>query len=118
MKGDPGKVVWAETISAMRGSGCEPHLPGTISRVRLHADSCRTVITGIKNNCVEMIDQAQAGYERFMIVWHAVLVGWIACWKQGVENTMELAFTYKANVAHLYGLIWFPWSWHPQGMSV
>ena len=40
-----------------------------------------------------------------MIFWHAALVGWIVCWKQGVEKTMKFASAYGTNVANLYKLI-------------
>ena len=53
-----------------------------------------------------------------MIFWHAVLVGWIVFWKQGVEKTIESAFAYETNVANLHRLIWVTWTWLPQSMSV
>jgi hypothetical protein len=53
-----------------------------------------------------------------MIFWHASLVGWIVCWKQGIEKTMKFAPAYETNVADLHGPIWCLWTWLPQGMSV
>ena len=74
----------------MKGSECESHLPkGMIARVRLHADPGRTVIISTNKTRVEMI--RESGDEGFMIFWHTELVGWIACWKQGVEKTMKTA---------------------------
>ena len=60
----------------------------------------------------------KVGKEWFMTIWHAVLVGWMACWKQGVEKTMEFASAYETNVANLHRLIWVRWTWLPQGMPV
>ena len=53
-----------------------------------------------------------------MIFWHPELLGWIICWKQSVEKTMEIARAYETDIANLHGLIRFPWTWPPQGMSV
>ncbi len=87
-----------------------------IAWVRFRDDSSRTVIIATERTCVEMIDQL--GNKGFMIFWHAVLVGWVVCWKQGIEKTMEAASTYETNVTDLHGSIWFPWTWLPQSMSV
>jgi len=56
--------------------------------------------------------------EGLMIFWHAEVVGWMVCWKQGVEKTMETALAYETDIAYLHGSIRFPWSWPPQGMPV
>lgn len=85
--------------------------------VRLYADPGGTVIISIDRIRVEMMIQ-QVGNERFMIFWHAELVGWIVCWKQGVEKTMEIAVAYKADIANSHGPIRVSWTWPPQGMSV
>jgi hypothetical protein len=53
-----------------------------------------------------------------MIFWHATLVGWMVCRKQGVEKAVESAATYETDVADLHGPIWSCWTWLPQGMSV
>ena len=53
-----------------------------------------------------------------MIFWHAELVGWIICWKQGTEKTMKTASTYKTDIANLHGPVWSPWTWPPQGIPV
>ena len=53
-----------------------------------------------------------------MIFWHASLVGWMVCRKQGVEKTVEFASAYETDVADLHGPIWSLWSWLPQGMSI
>ena len=53
-----------------------------------------------------------------MIFWHAELVGWIVCWKQGVEKAMEVASAYETDVANLHGPIRVPWTRPPQCMSV
>ena len=85
--------------------------------VTFHADPVRTIIIGIKKTFVKML--RPVGDEWFMILWHAtLLVGWIVCWKQGVEKTMEFAFAYETNVANLHRLFWVPWAWLPQSMSV
>ena len=60
----------------------------------------------------------QVGDEGLMIFWYASLVGWIVCWEQGVEKTMKFDSEYETNVADLHGLIWFPWTRLPQGMSI
>jgi hypothetical protein len=60
----------------------------------------------------------QVGNERLMIFWHASGMGWIICWKQGVEKTMEIASAYKTDIANLHGPLGIPWTWAPQGMSV
>ena len=91
-------------------------LPSIIAWVRFHADPGRTIMIAIKRTTVKMI--RQVGDEWFMIFWHAALVGWVVCWKQGVEETMEFASAYKTNVADLHRLIRDPWTWLPQGMSV
>ena len=65
---------------------------------------------------VEMV--RQVGNEWFMIFWHASVLGWIICWKQGVEKMMEIASAYKTDIANLHGSLGVPWTWAPQGMSV
>ena len=88
-----------------------------IAWVRLYTDPGRTVIIAIQGFRVEMTIQ-QVGDKGFIIFWHAKLVGWIVCWKQGVKKTMKIASTYEADIANLHGSIWVPWTWAPQGMSV
>jgi hypothetical protein len=87
-----------------------------IAWVRLHADPGRTIMIAGKRTVVKMI--RQVGDEWFMVFWHATLVGWIVCWKQGVEKTMEFAPAYETNVANLHRHIRVPWTWLPQSMSV
>ena len=87
-----------------------------IALVRLYADSGRTVIIATKRIRVEMIQHVR--YEGFMIFWHAEHVGWIICWKQGVEKTMEFASAYETDVANFDGPIRVLWAWPPQGMSI
>jgi hypothetical protein len=58
------------------------------------------------------------GGKGFMMFWHAEPMGWIICWKQGIEKTMEIASAYKTDIAYLHGPIWIAWIWPPQGMSV
>ena len=65
---------------------------------------------------VEMF--GQGGYEGFMIFWYAELVGWIVCWKQGVEKGIKSASAYETDVADLHGPIRFSWIWLPQCVSV
>ena len=84
--------------------------------VRLYADPSRTVMIEIKNIRAEMI--RQLGDEGFIIFWDAELLGWIVCWKQSVEKTMEIASANETNIANLHWLIWVTWTWPPQGMSI
>jgi hypothetical protein len=101
----------------MKGSGCrESNSPSMIAWVRLHADPGRTIMIAGKRTVVKMI--RQVGDEWFMVFWHATLVGWIVCWKQGVEKTMEFAPAYETNVANLHRHTRVPWTWLPQSMSV
>ena len=101
----------------MKGSGCrEPKLPSMIAWVRHNVDPGRTIMIASKRTFVKMI--RQVGDEWFMIFWHATLMGWIVCWKQGVEKTMEFAIANETNVANLHRLIRVPWTWLPQSMSV
>jgi hypothetical protein len=87
-----------------------------IAGIGLHADPGRTIIIAVKRIRVEMI--RQGGGEGLMMFWHAELLGWIICWKQGIEKTMEIAFAYETDIANLNASIWVPWTWPPQGMSV
>ena len=65
---------------------------------------------------MEMI--RQVGNEWLMIFWHASVMGWVICWKQGIEKTMEIASAYKTDITNLHGPLGVPWTWAPQGMSV
>jgi hypothetical protein len=104
LKRDLGEIVRAETISVIKGSEYDLHLPfGAMAWVRFHADSGRTVIILTKKTRVEMI--RQVGDERFIMFWHASLVGGIVGRKQGVEKTMEFASAYEADIANLHGPI-------------
>ena len=87
-----------------------------IAWVKIHADSGRTIMIATQRARVEMI--RHGGDKRFIIFWHAELVGWMICWKQGIEETVEFASTYETNVADLYRPIWSPRTWFPEGMSV
>jgi hypothetical protein len=87
-----------------------------ISRVRLDADPSRTEIIAIERFRAKMIQQF--GDEGLMIFWHAKLVRWIVCRKQGVEKTMKIASSYETDIAYLNGPIWVTWTGPPQGMSV
>ena len=100
----------------MRDSECMPSSPGTIVWVILSPDSDRTVIIRIKRTCGEMIVQGED--EGFIIFWHAELLGWIVCWKQGAKKAVESAFEYETNVADLHGPIWIFWPWLPKCISV
>ena len=110
MKNDLWKVVWTETISAMKGPESESQLPGLITWIGHYVDPGRTVINGIKRFRAEMIRVEDEG---FMMFWHASIVGWIACWKQGVEEAMEIPVAYETDIANLHRPIRVP-----QGMSV
>jgi hypothetical protein len=87
-----------------------------IAWVRIHADPSRTVMIATQKPRVDMIQHG--GDKRFIIFWHAKLVGWIICWKQGVEKTVKFASTYETDVSDLHRPIWSPWTWLPQSMSV
>ena len=82
--------------------------------IGLHADPGRTIIIGTKRALVDMIQQA--GDKWFMVFWHTELVGWIVCWQQGVEKTVEFASAYETNVTELHGPIRVPRVRLPQGM--
>ena len=101
----------------MKGSGCcKSKLPRMIARVSLHADPGRTIMIATKRTWLKMIRQFED--EWLMIFWHAELVGWIVCWKQGIENTTKIAFAYETNVANLHRHIRVPWTWLPQSMTI
>jgi hypothetical protein len=53
-----------------------------------------------------------------MMFWNAELLGWIVCWKQSVEKTMEIASANETDIANLHWLIWVTWTWPPHGMSI
>jgi hypothetical protein len=103
-------------MSTMKRSGQKSKLLGSIAWVSFHANPRRTVMITTKKTCVQMIQQV--GDEGFMIFWYASLVGWIICGEQGVEKTMKFASEYETNVADLHGLIRFPWTRLPQGMTI
>ena len=116
LKCDLGKVARAKTIlSATKGSECKLQSPGIIAWVWLYADTGRTIIIATKRVRVEMI---QVGDEGLMIFRYAELVGWIICWEEGVEKTMEFSSAYEADIANLHGHTRVPWTWPPQGMSI
>ena len=100
----------------MKRLGWKSKLPKSIAWVSFHANPRRTIMITTKKTCVQMIQQV--GDEGLMIFWYASLVGWIVCWEQGVEKTMKFASEYETNVTDLHGLIWFPWTRLPQGMSI
>jgi hypothetical protein len=77
-----------------------------IARVSFHADPGRTINIKTKRALIDMIQQT--GDQEFMIFRHAELVGCIICWKQSVEETVELASAYETD---LYGSIGIPWIW-------
>jgi hypothetical protein len=52
-----------------------------------------------------------------MIFWHSSLMGWMVCWQQGVEKTVEFASAYEADIADLHRPVGVPWTRSPQGMS-
>jgi hypothetical protein len=82
-----------------------------IAWVRLYPDPGRTVVIAIERILVEMI--RQFGDEGLIMFWHAKLVGWMVCWKEGVEKTMKIASAYETDVAYLHGSIWVSWTWPP-----
>jgi hypothetical protein len=83
-----------------------------IAWVSFHADSGQTMIIGTKRALIDTIQQT--GDQWFIIFRHAELVGWIICWKQSVEETVEFAPAYETDITDLYGLIRIPWIWLPQ----
>ena len=100
----------------MKRSEYESQLPGMIAWVRPYDDAGRTVMIAIKSIRAEMIQQL--GSKGFMIFRHAELLGWIVCWKQSVEKTMEIASANETDIANLHWLIRVTWTWPPQGMSI
>jgi hypothetical protein len=87
-----------------------------IARVSFHTDPSRTVIIAIKRIRVEMMYRCRD--KRFMVFWNSELVGWVVCWKQCVEKTMEFASAYEADVTNLHRPGRVPRTRRPQGMSV
>jgi hypothetical protein len=53
-----------------------------------------------------------------MMFWHAELVRWVICRKQGIEKAMEIASADETDIANVHGPIWVPRTRPPQGMSV
>ena len=45
-------------------------------------------------------------------------MGWMICGEQGIEETVEFALAYVADIADLHGAVKPPWAWLPQGMSI
>jgi hypothetical protein len=86
-----------------------------IASISFHADPGRTVIIGTKRALVDMIQQT--GDKGFMVFWHALLVGWIVCWQEGVEKTIEFACAYETDVAYLHWPVRVPWVRLPQCVS-
>jgi len=60
----------------------------------------------------------QIGDKSFIILWHAKVLGFIVCGKEGVEKAVEFAHAYETDVADFHGPIRVIWTWVPQGMSV
>jgi len=41
--------------------------------------------------------------EGLVMLWHTEsAMGWMVCWKQSIEETVEFAFTHVTDVAHFY----------------
>ena len=95
---------------------CKPRSLGMIAWISFNLDSGRTVVIATKRNCGDM--NRHGGDEGFMIFWHAELLGWIICRKQGTEKKVESALAYETDVPDLHGPIWISWTWFPQGISV
>ena len=88
-----------------------------IACVGFHTNPRGTIIIGTERAIVDMIQHV--GDEGFVILWHAkLLVGWMVCWMQGVEKTIEFASAYETNIANMHGPVRVPWTRHPQCMSV
>jgi len=60
----------------------------------------------------------QIGDKLFIIFWHAKVLGFIVCGKEGVEKAVEFAHAYETDVADFHGPSRVIWTWVPQGMSV
>src|SRR6266702_8378818 len=58
------------------------------------------------------------GIEGFVIIWNTkVIMGWIICGQQNVEETVESAFANVTDVANPHDLIKIPWRRLPKCMS-
>lgn len=54
-----------------------------------------------------------------MVVWNTeVLMRWVICRQQDIEETVESSLANITNIANLHDVIKVPWRWLPQGMSV
>jgi hypothetical protein len=60
----------------------------------------------------------QIGDKSFIILWHAKVLRFIVCGKEGVEKAVEFAHAYETDVADFHGPSRVIWTWVPQGMSV
>lgn len=78
-----------------------------IALVNLNLDFDGTVVIGTKRACGELVRKGVD--ETFKIFWHAELLGWIVCRKQGTKKMAESALVYETNVADLYRPIWVSW---------
>ena len=45
-------------------------------------------------------------------------MGWMICGEQSIEETVEFALAYVANVADLHRAVKYAWAWLPQGMTI
>jgi hypothetical protein len=59
------------------------------------------------------------GDEGHMVLWHTEpAMGWMVCWEQSIEKTVEFAFAYVTDVANLNRAIQPPRAWFPQSMTI
>ena len=80
-------------------------------------DPGRTVMVATKRTLADMTI-FQIWDKSFIILWHAKVLGFIVCGKEGVEKAVEFAHAYETDVADFHGPIRVIWTWVPQGMSV
>jgi len=69
-----------------------------------------------KRTRVDMIRQVRD--KRYMVLWHAELVGWMIRRKKGIEKAVELSPAHETNVTDFHGLVRSRWIWVPQGMTI
>lgn len=63
------------------------------------------MIIGTKRALIDTVQQSRDQW--FIIFRHTELVGWIICWEQSVEETVEFAPAYETDITTYMGLSGF-----------
>jgi hypothetical protein len=79
-------------------------------------DPGRAVMAGAECAMTNMI--GEFGDKWFMIFRYTELVRWMVRGKEGIEKTVESAFTYEANISNLHGTGKYRRTGLPQGTTV